>query len=362
MSDILISQATRHSLFVQRFAGHLANLFDERITQLNKEIKFLILTNDDFSTQKKIDRLLKQVKEAQQIIYSAYNTETLYPQLKELGIGESRFEFDSLENALLSSSVKLSLPASAQVWAAVTSSPLIFESSNQVQLLESFIKDMQDVEIKRVQDSIRTGIITGRTNSEIVLDIVGRNQIVDRVVRQKTKAMVRTAVNHVSASARILTMMSNDDIVKGYRFAVVFDGRTSSTCRAYGQENKVYLLTDRYQPKPPFHIGCRTTMYAVLIDKYEIDDSKFTKASKGSEGGAQIKGDETPYSWLKKQSAEFQDDAIGVTKGKLLRNGGLTSDQFAQLTVDELFRPMTLVQMYERNPLAFRRANIDPPI
>ena len=81
MSDILISQATRHSLFVQRFAGHLANLFDERITQLNKEIKFLILTNDDFSTQKKIDRLLKQVKEAQQIIYSSYNTETLYPQL-----------------------------------------------------------------------------------------------------------------------------------------------------------------------------------------------------------------------------------------------------------------------------------------
>ena len=48
-----------------------------------------------------------------------------------------------------------------------------------------------------------------------------------------------------------------------------------------------------------------------------------------------------------------------ITRGKLLRNGGLTADEFANLSVDQKFRPLTLDEMRKRNPLAFEKANLE---
>jgi hypothetical protein len=65
------------------------------------------------------------------------------------------------------------------------------------------------------------------------------------------------------------------------------------------------------------------------------------------------------YTWVKTQNAAWQDFAIGPTYGKLLRNGGLTADQFAKLRVDKYTgKPLSLAKMEVINPAAFKKANI----
>jgi len=59
--------------------------------------------------------------------------------------------------------------------------------------------------------------------------------------------------------------------------------------------------------------------------------------------------------WLRTQSAEFQDQYLGKTKGQLFRSGGLKIDQFT----DSLGRPLTVRDMATRRPDAFKQAGLD---
>jgi len=59
---------------------------------------------------------------------------------------------------------------------------------------------------------------------------------------------------------------------------------------------------------------------------------------------------------LKRQPASFQDEVLGKTKAKLFREGGLNVDQF----VDRAGNELTLSQLAERKPDAFRKAGLDP--
>jgi len=353
----LTAQTTRHSLFVQRFAGHLANLFDPYVERLKADIKSVLIdAPQTTSNLRKINALLSKIKQANLITFSSYNEDVLFKELLDFAASESAWEAESIKS-VIKSSVAISIPPSSQIWSAVLAKPLVFADANKVKLLKDFIKDWQLSEINRVSDIIRTGYIVGNTTDEIVRDIAGKGAVIDKAVRRNIKSMVRTSVNFISNAARLELLENNIDIISGYRLAVVFDSRTTPICRAYGEADTLYLLGEN-NPVPPFHVACRTTIIPEVIGESLSDRSKTTKASKGDEGGAQIPANETYYSWLKKQSAEFQDDAIGKTRGLLLRNGGLTSKQFGALTVDQQFRPLTLVEMEARNPLAFKNAGI----
>lgn len=342
-------------MHVQRFAGHLANLFDPYIEDLKSDIRRIMSeAPETLKNQRKINRLINDIKKAQLITYGNYNSQVLFEQFREFAINESSWELSSLSNVL--DDISLVAPSTNQIWAAVTTKPLVFENANNVKLLEPFIKDWEAKEVKRVSDLVRIGYATGQTTDQITRNIAAKNGPVDKVVKRNIKSMVRTSTNHVSNIARLQSLAENSDIVKGYRLITTFDSRTTDICRAYGEANRLYLWTDDYLPLPPFHVSCRTGVLPVLIDDKGLDG--LTKSSKGDEGGAPIDANETQYSWLKKQSAAFQDDAIGPTRAKLLRDGGLTSKEFGELSVDKLFRPIDLKTMQEKAPLAFKRAGL----
>ena len=60
--------------------------------------------------------------------------------------------------------------------------------------------------------------------------------------------------------------------------------------------------------------------------------------------------------WLKRQTREFQEDTLGVTKAKLFREGGLSLDKFVTANGHEL----TLADLAKRHADAFRAAGLDP--
>jgi hypothetical protein len=139
--------------------------------------------------------------------------------------------------------------------------------------------------------------------------------------------------------------------IEQYQWKSTLDSRTCAICQ--GLSNEIFNVNEG--PLPPAHPSCRCTVVYVLPDK-------FKGLAEGRQQAAQfgpVDADETYYSWLKTQPAKFQDFAIGPTQGKLLRNGGLSADQFQKLRVGDNYQPLTLQQMQTQDPAAFRKANIE---
>lgn len=105
--------------------------------------------------------------------------------------------------------------------------------------------------------------------------------------------------------------------------------------------------------------NCRSTVVSVLDDRFKVLDEGATQAARNESGKVvKVDAEETYYSWLKKQSANFQDSIIGKTRGKLLRDGGLSAERFAEINLNRDFSPATLDEMREMDILAFERAGL----
>ena len=148
--------------------------------------------------------------------------------------------------------------------------------------------------------------------------------------------------------ARTATWAANDDLVVGWSFLAVFDEATTTECRSIAELGEVYPIGRG--PQPPRHIRCRSTSIPELDQRYAIDQSTFTKASKGAEGGKQISVNISDYDWLKKQPFEFiADSPLGPTRAKLLLSGKLTSKEFARFTLNARLEPLTIAQLIEKD-------------
>ena len=66
----------------------------------------------------------------------------------------------------------------------------------------------------------------------------------------------------------------------------------------------------------------------------------------------ELERDQAYGAWLKAQPAAVQDAALGVTRARLFREGGMAVERF----VDPAGRPLTLEELAARRPEAFRRA------
>lgn len=95
-------------------------------------------------------------------------------------------------------------------------------------------------------------------------------------------------------------------------------------------------------PMPPYHFGCRTTTIPVLNAAFSGLSIGRTRIARGADGKELVSSEMTYYDWLKTQPSSFQDTAIGPTRGNLLRNGGLSADEFRKLNVGGNFVPRTL--------------------
>ncbi len=351
-TDLSIELTARHNIYVQRFANGLANEFDSFADRLKKEIAFRLLTEPtETVTGRKLKALLKEIDAIQGAIYNEYLAD-VEDQLKLFAVDESDFEVSAIEQVADFDTVK---PAPDQLWAAVAKNPLIFPDQNVTKLLNPFLEDWTDQEKKRVSGILETGFATGETTDSMARRITGKGNHIDKRTRVNAKNMVRTAVNHTSNQARLKTLEDNDDIIIGYEWVSTLDGRTTAICRSL--DDRVFLNRNKgkqYQPKPPQHIGCRSTIVPVLDRRYRIDDSDATRSSVNGP----VSADMDYYSFLKTQPKQFQRDVLGETRYQLLNSGKLTSKEFAQLTVDQKFRPLTLKEMRQKKPLLFEELGL----
>lgn len=226
------------------------------------------------------------------------------------------------------------------------------------QMLESFIGSWPEVDTKRIQGIVSTGWAQNKPLMTMVREVVGtrKNNYADgalNVSQRNAGAIIHTATQHTANAARMKVYESNGDIIKGYTWTSTLDRRTTPQCRSLDG----LVFEAGKGPMPPLHIRCRSTTVPKLAKEFDFLDEGATRASGGPKPGP-VSADETYYSWLKKQPKGFQDRAIGHVRGKLLRDGGLTSERFASLNLGRDFQPLTLKEMKELEPEAFRLAGI----
>jgi len=355
------------SEIASRHAGHLEMLkqgyvdeYDKFFVEMAKDIKLKLSdVNLTEFTIKRLNALLADVT-----TNMGENTRAMFEQyqgqLQELGEYEAQFEARSLDSV---AKVGFVIPASVQVRAAIFNTPLVdIVGANGGKLLESFFTDWQAGAVENVQNAIRKGFYAGETSSEIIANILGkRDKGMDRgvfsIMRREMEAVVRTGLQHAASQARGATWEANKKYLHGYKIVVTFDRRTSDICRAI-DTNKVREIG--HDIMPPFHVRCRSGTLAAINPKFADLEKGATRAAKNMETGKTefVDAKETYYEMLKRQSPAMQDSIVGATRGKLLRDGGITPQRFAELQLDKNFRPITLEEMRNLEPLAFERAGI----
>jgi SPP1 gp7 family putative phage head morphogenesis protein len=278
-----------------------------------------------------------------------------------------------------------------QIRAAVTEQP--FQGRN----LGDWWKRLQTADQDRIMDRIQLGYSQGESVPNIMRRVRGTRAAGFRdgaiaTTRRNAETIVRTAVNHVSNTAREAVWDANADAIDGLRWLATLDGRTTLICmRRDGQVTTVggKPLPPDVVPlsppgaRPPAHPSCRSVMTPFISETALLGDRPFVRTTKrrgareidfrkmakeqgrsvsavrrdwGRENIGRVPKKTNYEQFLRRQPAAFQDEVLGDAKGALFRRGGLKIDKF----VDARGTEFTLEQLAARHPDAFAAANLDP--
>lgn len=348
----LIEQTTRHSVYLERLKTGDANEVLDLLRQIeDRLLGRLFRSNVTEWSRARLERQVAAIRASLNEQYAGSVLAKLDEQIRELASYETEFEKRSLEQVV---NYQFTLPDPEQLITAVQSAPLSVSGPDGGKLLESFIEDWTSDQVNRASNAIRAGYAQGLTTPQIV------RQIRDEVIptnRRTMSTIVRTSLAHVQAVSREEVWKANTDIIKRVRWTSTLDKRTSSQCRSL--DGQVFEIDKG--PRPPAHPGCRSTTVAVLDERFSFLEQGAERFARDPETGevGYVDANQTYYGWLKRQPADVQDSIIGKTRGKLLRDGGLTSQRFAELQLGKQFQPLTLAEMRDLEPLAFKRAGLE---
>jgi SPP1 gp7 family putative phage head morphogenesis protein len=333
----LISAFLSHQIWLQRNATSEISELHPFIEQMRQEVKQQVLAfGDESRTKAKLTKMLKDLTET---LYALGNDwdEKLVADLQELAKYEAKWTADTVADA---TGVNFTTPTPEQVWAAVKFQPLALEGK-PVEFMQ-LVQGWKETEVARLVQGVKLGFTGGQPTKQIVKQLVGAGGLAD-VSERQAATVVRTALNHVSTEARLLTLQKNSDVVERYEWVSTLDSRTSTICRS--RDGQKYEFGKG--PLPPAHPNCRSAISPVVSAEFDFLDAGAKRAARGADGGMQIDANTTYYDFLKQQPAWFQDKALGPVRGAIFRNAGMTPEEFRVASVDGFGRPLTLKEMAE---------------
>lgn len=370
----LFDAALRHQVALRRYTSDV----------LQRMIKLLEVADRDLAgklrqrltsvrTKRELTQLLAEVRALRKATVAQLQEE-FEDELTELVVLEAAHE-----ERIIKSSVPVELVLASPSLTRVEA--LVRNDLFYGQKLRDWFRDLRDQDRSRLDREIALGIMNGEDVDTMVRRIIGNRSTnysdgVLSTTRQHAQVLVRTAVNHASNSARELVWEANADVVWALRWTSTLDGRTSLICIARdgdyamvgGEPMEGVPLLAPQDARPPAHPNCRSLMVAVLSpegvvgNRASVSDTRDRRrrdidfrAEARAEAGDKWRGmsrkqrddlirrkrsawaqenigqqpaGTTYEQWLKRQSNDFQDAVLGLTKAKLWRNGSVTADDF----------------------------------
>jgi SPP1 gp7 family putative phage head morphogenesis protein len=373
----LFDAAVRHQVSMLRFAegeaDRLIAILKEAEGDLLERLTGAMARGVDVS---RLEDVLSSIKDRREQVYKAA-AESLDRSLQDLAETAATVESSALNAA---SPIQLNLASvPLEQLRAVSSAPI-----NGIPLT-GWIDSMSAKEFVSVQRAVSLAVLQGEGLDGLVRRIRGTraNGYTDGVMStsyRNAEALARTAVNHVSNSARELMWEANSEVIQALRWTATLDGRTTSLCA--GRDGKMTPVGRSTLPpgaleltpagaRPPAHFQCRSLMIAVIDGlaiagnrPFVADERTRAKRERAFRKEAKEQGLElsevrrnwaeqrvgsvpssTDYTaWLKRQSNDFQDDVLGSGRAKLFR-GGAPLERFndasgKRLTLDQLRREL----------------------
>lgn len=354
--DALVSHSVDMAQYANGVARRMARVLDAADADLVAALRAALERLDPSAfTVRRLAALLASVRTVNAAAYArladAWNAE-----LRGLAAEEVVFQHDVLSDALPPAArtlLRATPPAAA--WAAAESRPL------RGRLLSEWARDLAATRARRLQDYLAVSYVEGRTVDEMVRGVRGTraNGFRDGILqssRRDAEAVVRTAVAHVAAEAREAVYAANGDLVGEVVWDSTLDTRTTEECQV--RDGRRYSFPDHVPlgHQVPWlsgpgrlHWGCRSTSHPVLSG-WKALGIDLPPAQRASLDGA-VPAGQTYGDWLRRQSAERQDEVLGPKRGILLRSGALGFDRF----FDDKGIFLTLDELRKRNAAAFRR-------
>jgi hypothetical protein len=293
-----------------------------------------------------VDAALAPVIELNSNTFAAINAEmaSATSGLIKYEIAFQKGAMQAVIPALVQDIYPIKAPNFSQVQALVNSRPF------QGKLLKEWMAGIESDRAVSIRDAIRSGVVDGRTTADIVRTIMGTRaeQYADGILqkpRREVEAVVRSAISHTAETASEKSFEANSDIISHVEWLSTLDTRTTDKCII--RDRKPYTLVT-YKPigheipwlagPGKIHWCCRSTKLPILKDARSLGIKD--AAARASMDG-QVPKEMNYAEWLTKQSAARQDEVLGPTRGKMMREGDLKvgvffNDKGQFLTLDQL--------------------------
>lgn len=371
VNDLLLHSDIGHSIDLAHYSNGVVARIIAILNRTDSSL-FAQLTQalenmdaDSFTVQR-LDMLLQAVRELNAQAYEQVGKE-LTDELKNLSDYEAGYQqqlFNSTIPPQVIADVRIVGISAEQAYAAAMARPF------QGRLLKEWAKSIESDRMTRIRDTVRMGFLENQTTSQIIQRVRGtkKNKYADGIIeidRHHAEAIVRTAVSHTASTVRNRFFEANSDLIKAIVWTATLDSRTSEICRI--RDLKQYQASEPHKPighNIPWlqgpglsHWACRSVATPVTKSWKElsgVDVESFSPQTRASMDGA-LPADTSYAEWIRKQSAARQDEILGPTRGKLMREGGLGFDKF----YNEKGKFLNLSDLRERDAKAFSKAGLN---
>lgn len=364
LRDIVVSAQVDLSQYSQGVARRMVAVLNRADAQLAAELLAALdrMPAVAFTVQR-LEAMLEAVRQINRAAYDRVHA-ALMAELRDFAEVQAWAEYAALQRTIPTEvQVRFAIASVApeQVYSAALARPF------QGRLLRDWAAKVAEDRMVKVREAVRVGYLEGQTVTDIVRRIRGTKAALyqDGVLnrsRQELMTVVDTAVKHHAAVARDRTIEANARVVAAVIWSSTLDGRTSPQCRL---RDGLRYTADTHKPighKVPYgagpgrlHFRCRSSAQPVTRSWRELgfDYVELTPQTRASMGG-QVPADMTYREWLKRQPAGRQDEVLGPTRGRLMREGRLDPGDMYSNTGQWL----TLAQLRKRYGDEFKRLGL----
>jgi len=333
----LIDVTTRHQVFLQRFAGGESRKAKMTLNRLRRDIiARLSQEPTDFQRNRltivmaDIDKLYRNM--------GAEVSKQVKGAASGLVVDEAQFAAQTVSKV---SSVDFIVPASDALVASVLLSRMNTNSRLSAKTIDEAIVQFAGKKADQVNQLIADSLTMGDTTQQIQSKVRG---LTGTLQKREMDTVVRTAINHSASVARREVYDRNADILDGYIWIATLDNKTCLYCGSKDQ-TKIDSLAGEF---PTAHYNCRCTTVPNVKEEYSLRGFDGGRPSIGADGVESQSSSLSYGGWLKKQPAEFVDEALGFERSRLFRSGKISLDKFT----DPTGRVYTLQQLKNMNGIA----------
>jgi len=263
-TQYLTDAATRHAVFLQRYAGGRSREAVATLNRLRREINArLAIEHTDFQRQ----RLVAALDDIDLLAINAFgeiSDKVLY-DARHLAGTEASFSVELFNKA---STVDWTLPSDTMLTAGVMTSQMSVNKGAGI-TIENALRNFSASKRTQITRVITDGVTLGDTTPVISRKV---GELINTLQRRQLDALVRTVANNVSSVARNLVYEANSDIIDGYIWIATLDSRTTFICGS--RDQKVFHPPN--DPRPPAHWNAclEDTMITTRRGNVPIQDVK----------------------------------------------------------------------------------------